>query len=76
MNRVRKRAWIMLVFMMILLGGMSFFLYEYASYGDSWSTFRGTAAVSGMVTDRDGVLLLDTANGGKYADNLAVRQSR
>jgi peptidoglycan glycosyltransferase len=65
----------MLVFMMILLGGMSFFLYEYASYGDSWSTFRGTAAVSGMVTDRDGVLLLDTANGGKYADNLAVRQS-
>lgn len=75
MNRVRRRAWIMLVFMLVLLGGMGFFIYEYASFGASWSTFQGTAAISGQVTDRDGVLLLDTADGRSYADDLAVRQS-
>ena len=75
MNRVRKRAWIMLIFMLVLLGGMGFFLYEYASFGASWSTYQGTAAISGQVTDREGVLLLDTTNGRNYADSLAVRQS-
>ena len=75
MNRVRKRAWIMLVFLLILLGGMSFFLYEYAAYGGDWSTFQGTAAISGQITDRDGVLLLDTADGRQYSEDLTIRQS-
>ena len=65
----------MLIFMLVLLGGMGFFLYEYASFGASWSTYQGTAAISGQVTDREGVLLLDTTNGRNYADSLAVRQS-
>ena len=75
MNRVRKRAWIMLVFMGILLGGMDFFLYEYASFGASWSTLKGTTAITGQVTDRQGVMLLDTYNGYDYADDAFVRKA-
>ena len=75
MNRVRKRAWIMLVFMGILLGGMGFFLYEYASFGASWSTLKGTTAFTGQVTDRQGVMLLDTYNGYDYADDAFVRKA-
>ena len=75
MNRVRKRAWIMLVFMLILVGGMSFFVYEYAAFGADWATFQGTVGVSGQVVDRDGVLLLDTTDGRVYADNRTVRQA-
>ena len=75
MNRVRKRAWIMMVFMMILVGGMSFFLYEYATCGDSWSTLRGTTAITGQITDREGVELLDTYNGYHYADDITVRKA-
>ena len=65
----------MLVFMGILLGGMGFFLYEYASFGASWSTLKGTTAISGQVTDREGVLLLDTYNGYDYADDALVRKA-
>ena len=75
MNRVRKRAWIMLVFMGILLCGMGFFLYEYASFGASWSTLKGTTAITGQVTDRQGVLLLDTYAGFNYADDSFVRKA-
>ena len=75
MNRVRKRAWIMLVFMGILLGGMGFFLYEYASFGASWSTLKGTTAVTGQVTDRQGVVLLDANNGYDYSDDALVRKA-
>ena len=82
MNRVRKRAWIMLVFLGVLLGGMGFFLFEYATYGQEWVTFRGSphvyqgsAMVSGQITDRDGTVLLNTANGRTYADSLSLRQA-
>ena len=82
MNRIRRRAWIMLVFMGILLGGMSFFLYEYAANCAQWVAFRGSPHIyqdahmaSGMVTDRDGMLLLDTTDGRTYSDSSAVRQS-
>ena len=36
MNRVTKRAWIMMVFIAVLVGGMCFFLYEYAMYSGDW----------------------------------------
>ena len=75
MNRVRKRAGIMMVFMLILVGGMTFFLCEYAFQGDSWSTLRGTTAVTGKITDREGVLLLDTEKGSTYASDPNVRKA-
>lgn len=82
MNRIRKRSWIMLVFLTVLLGGLSFFLYEYAAFGAGWATFRGSphvfrgsSSVAGQVVDRDGAVLLDTTDGKKYADSLTLRQA-
>lgn len=82
MNRVRSRAWIMLVFLVILVGGMGFFLMEYALEAPAWATFRGSphvyqgsANVSATVVDRDGQVLLDTTNGRNYADSETLRKA-
>ena len=72
----------MLVFLLILAGGMGFFLTEYSQKAQDWVTFRGsphvyqgTTNVAAIVTDREGNLLLDTTDGRKYAGDLALRQS-
>ena len=82
MNRVRNRAWIMLIFLLTLVGGMGFFLAEYAMKAPQWATFRGSphvyqgsSNVSATVLDRDGVLLLDTTDGRKYAGSQSLRQA-
>ena len=82
MNRVRKRAWIMLIFMLILMGGMSFFLYEYATCSAQWVIHKGSPHVyenssvgTGIIRDREGNLLMDTTDGRVYADNAFLRQA-
>lgn len=72
----------MLVFLFALVGGMCFFLYEYAVKAPDWVTFKGSphvyqgsASVSATVTDRDGTVLMETGNGRKFADSLTLRQS-
>ena len=82
MHRVTKRAWIMLVFIGILAGGMLFFLYEYATCSDEWVISSGSPHVynnsnigCGVVTDRDGLLILDTRNGSAYSPDREIRQS-
>ena len=82
MNRVRNRAKIMLVFLLILTGGMVFFLAEYTGKAADWVAFRGsphvyqgTTNVAARVTDRDGNLLLDTTDGRQYSDDLTLRQA-
>jgi len=82
MNRIRKRAWVMLVFMAVLVAGMGLFLFEFAAYGDDWVVFRGSphvyqgsSLVAGQVVDRDGTVLLDTTDGRKYSDDRILRQA-
>jgi peptidoglycan glycosyltransferase len=72
----------MLVFLLILVGGMTFFLAEYSIKAPRWVTFKGSphvyqgsANVSATVTDRDGVLLLDTTDGRNYGEDPALRQA-
>ena len=72
----------MLVFLLILTGGMVFFLAEYAGKAADWVAFRGsphvyqgTTNVAARVTDRDGNLLLDTTDGRQYSDDLTLRQA-
>ena len=45
MNRVMKRSWIMVLFILILLGGTSFFLYEYYTKASEWVLFTGSPHV-------------------------------
>ena len=82
MNRVRKRAWIMMVFLCALVCGMCFFLVEFTAHGSQWVTFRGSphvyrgnSMVWGRITDRDGTVLLETGDGREYAESAALRQA-
>ena len=82
MNRVRNRAWIMMLFLLILVGGMCFFLAEYSMKAEQWVSFRGsphvyrgTTAVAGTVLDREGNVLMDTGDSRKYAEDQNLRKA-
>jgi len=76
MNRVTKRAWIMVVFVLVLTLGMGFFLYEYYTQAKEWVLFSGSPHLgSRVVTDRAGTLLLDTAGSRTYASDETLRKS-
>ena len=82
MNRVTNRVWIMVLFIVILVGGLTFFLWEYATEAGEWVTFSGSPHVynqsnigCGQVTDRDGVVLLDTLEGRTYASDETLRKA-
>ena len=82
MNRVTRRAWIMMVFIGILVGGMVFFLYEFLTQSGDWVVSVGSPHVynnsnigCGLVTDRSGLLLLDTRTERTYSPDLNIRKS-
>ena len=82
MNRVSKRAWALVVLMAILLGGLGFFLGEYALNAASWVShpnsphlFGSSGTAAGTVTDRNGTHLLTMGGSGTYADSAAVRKA-
>ena len=71
MNRVAARGGLVFLLVLVLLGGFTFFVIEYATQADDWVVFAGSPHVyqggkigCGVVTDRDGVLLMDL-NGGR-----------
>lgn len=82
MTRVIRRVWIVMLFLLILVGGMGFFLMEYATKSDRWVSFKGSPHVysqsnlgTGMVYDRDGVLLMDTSDSRSYASDGTLRKA-
>lgn len=81
MNKVVGRARIMLILVLILAGGTLFFVGEYLFQAKNWVMSTGSPHVyqenvgSGLITDRDGILLLDTTKDRVYTDNALLRQS-
>ena len=82
MNRVSRRASALFLLILILGGGLSFFLYEYAAKADTWVVSPGSPHVfnssnigCGQVLDRSGNLLLDMTAKRTYTDDLSVRKS-
>lgn len=82
MNRVTNRAWIVGLFILVLIGGMGFFLTEYALESENWVGFAGSPHVysqanlgTGKVLDRDGELLLDTTDGREYSADGTLRKA-
>ena len=82
MNRIVGRTWFLLLLVLLLLGGLVFFLYEYAVASRSWvmhsgnpHVYQGSAQLlsCGTVIDRDGNLLLDMGSGREYAQDSYVR---
>lgn len=82
MNRIMGRARMILVLILVLAVGISFFVGEYFVKSDSWILFSGSPHVynagnigCGVVADRDGILLMDLTGGRTYASNTALRSS-
>lgn len=82
MNRIAGRAWIALILVFALIGGMFFFLAEYLVKSEDWVLFSGSPHVysngklaDGMVLDRNGALLLDLSDGKTYAPNEELRKA-
>ena len=82
MNRIAGRAWVLWLLVSLLLGGVGFFLYEYAVSSHKWvmhsanpHVYQGGAqtVACGKVTDRDGIFLLDLGNGRQYAHDSYLR---
>jgi len=82
MNRIAGRAWVLWLLVGLLLGGVGFFLYEYAVSSHKWvmhsanpHVYQGGAQTvsCGKVTDRDGNFLLDLGNGRIYAPDNYLR---
>lgn len=82
MNRISRRASALFLLVILLLGGMGFFLYEYATRANTWvvspgspHVFNSTNIGMGKVTDRNGITLLDITETRSYAEELSVRKA-
>ena len=82
MNRVSKRASALLLLVLLLAGGLGYFVYEYAANAEAWVVSPGSPHIfnssnigCGQVTDREGELLLDITATRTYAGDLSVRMS-
>lgn len=82
MNRVSKRASALVLIVLLLAGGLGFFVFEYFTKAETWVVSAGSPHVfnssnigCGQVVDRSGNLLLDITQTRTYADQLSVRKS-
>ncbi len=82
MNRIMGRAKVMLALVLVLALGISFFLGEYIVKGESWVLKTESPHVydpggigCGVLTDRNGILLLDMKENRTYASDTTLRSS-
>ncbi len=82
MNRVTRRTWLMGLFLMVLIAGMLFFLWEYATQAEDWVSFVGSPHIynngnlgCGTVTDRSGTMLMDITDQRTYSPDPNTRKS-
>ena len=82
MNRIMGRAKILMVLILVLALGITFFLGEYLLSSSNWVHAAGSPHLynagnigCGIITDRDKMLLLDLTDGRTYAPNELLRQS-
>lgn len=80
MKKVSGRAIFPLILAIVLLAGTVLLCVRYFAKADGWVTFSGSPHVytgvnldGGVVTDRDGTLLLDSTDGRTYSDDAATR---
>lgn len=82
MNRIMGRARILLILILVLALGTTFFVGEYFIKSGDWIHAAGSPHIynagnigCGMITDRDGILLLDMTDGRIYAENVQLRSA-
>lgn len=82
MNRVSRRASAVLLLVLVLVGGLGFFLYEYFAKADQWIVSAGSPHIynssnigCGQIVDRTGTMLLDLTAARVYSESETVRKS-
>ena len=82
MNRIMGRAKILLALILVFTVGIGLFLAEYFIKAGDWILFPGSPHLysagnlgCGIVTDRDGVLLMDMRDNRLYAPNETLRKA-
>lgn len=82
MKRIAMRSVTIWILILLLLGGLGFFLVEYMLYSDQWVMYQGSPHIykgdnidTGRVLDRDGVLLLDSTDNRTYGATGELRSS-
>lgn len=82
MNRVTRRASAVLLLVIVLGGGLGFFIFEYFAKADQWIVSAGSPHIynsanigCGQVYDRSGKLLLDLTQSRTYAKDETVRRA-
>lgn len=82
MNRLANRTTIALFLILVLLCGCFLFLMEYVFNASQWVVFEGSPHIyiggnmrTGVVTDRDGVLLLSDLDTRSYASDPEIRSA-
>jgi len=82
MNRIAGRSGIALLLVLVLVGGLVFFIGEYLLEAKEWINVAGSPHVynggnigCGVVLDRNGELLLDTTDQRTYPESLSLRKS-
>ena len=82
MNRVTRRASAVLLLVIALVGGLTFFVFEYFQKADQWIVSPGSPHIynssnigCGQVYDRSGKLLLDLTASRTYAKDETIRRA-
>ena len=82
MKRIAMRSVAIWILVLLLLGGLGFFLVEYVMYSDQWVLAQGSPHIykgdninTGKVLSRDGILLLDNTDGRRYGADEELRTS-
>lgn len=82
MDRIARRSAAIILLVVLLLGGLGFFVVEYFMDAHQWvmtegspHVYNGTNIGCGVVTDRDGAVLLDMDGERTYASDPSLRAS-
>lgn len=82
MKRIAMRSVTIWILVLLLLGGLGFFMMEYVMYSDQWVLSQGSPHIykgdninTGVVVDRDGVILLDNTGERTYSSSKELRSS-
>lgn len=82
MNRIAGRSFVVWLLVIAFVAGIVFFLGDYALNARDWAMYAGSQHVyngtklrSGVVTDRNNVVILDISNDWQYSSVTEIRRS-
>ena len=82
MNRIARRAFVVLLLVLVLIGGLSFFTAEFCTKAGDWVLFSGSPHVynrgkiaNGFVTDRNGTALAAMTGDKAFSSDAQVRKA-